>query len=131
MAGDFIYVPPYVPHQEINGSPNEICEAVVVRSGQEPVVINLDVETPEPASAGHPGMPFHPRGWHHCWSCDGMEPIARIFLVLALIQLHSSLAGGNSGQGWTDDVLVPVPPLDPDAALDADAPLDPVARLHP
>jgi uncharacterized RmlC-like cupin family protein len=43
MAGDFIYVPPYVPHQEINGSPNEICEAVVVRSGQEPVVINLDV----------------------------------------------------------------------------------------
>jgi hypothetical protein len=32
----------------------------VVRSGQEPVVINLDVETPEPASAGHPGMPFHP-----------------------------------------------------------------------
>ena len=59
-AGDFIYVPPYVPHQEINGSPDEICEAVVVRSGQEPVVINLDVETPEPASAGHPGMPFHP-----------------------------------------------------------------------
>ena len=59
-AGDFIYVPPYVPHQEINVSPNEICEAVVVRSGQEPVVINLDVETPESASAGHPGMPFHP-----------------------------------------------------------------------
>ena len=50
---------------------------------------------------------------------------------MALIQLHSSLAGGNSGQGWTDDVLVPVPSLDPDAALDADAPLDPVARLHP
>ena len=43
-AGDFIYVPPYVPHQEINGSPDEICEAVVVRSGQEPVVVNLDVE---------------------------------------------------------------------------------------
>jgi uncharacterized RmlC-like cupin family protein len=60
MAGDFIYVPPYVPHQEINGSPSEICEAVVVRSGQEPVVINLDLETPEPASAGHPEMPFHP-----------------------------------------------------------------------
>ena len=49
----------------------------------------------------------------------------------ALIQLHSSLAGGNSGQGWMDDVLVPAPPLDPDAALDADAPLDPVARLDP
>jgi uncharacterized RmlC-like cupin family protein len=62
MAGDFIYVPPYVPHQEINASQNEICEAVVVRSGQEPVVINLDLETPEPASAGNPGMPFHPGG---------------------------------------------------------------------
>jgi uncharacterized RmlC-like cupin family protein len=58
--GDFIYVPPYVPHQEINASPNEICETVVVRDGQDPIVVNLDVHTPEPASAGHRGMPFHP-----------------------------------------------------------------------
>jgi uncharacterized RmlC-like cupin family protein len=58
--GDFIYVPPYVPHQEINASAEESCEAVVVRNGREPVVVNLDVETPEPASEGHPGMPFHP-----------------------------------------------------------------------
>jgi uncharacterized RmlC-like cupin family protein len=62
LAGDFIYVPPYVPHQEINASPNESCEAVVVRNGQEPIVVNLDVAMPEPASAGHPGMPFHPEG---------------------------------------------------------------------
>jgi uncharacterized RmlC-like cupin family protein len=60
QAGDFIYVPPYVPHQEINASADEICEAVVVRNGREPIVVNLDVETPEPASQGHPGMPFHP-----------------------------------------------------------------------
>jgi uncharacterized RmlC-like cupin family protein len=59
-AGDFIYVPPYVPHQEINADPNKTCEAVVVRNGQEPVVVNLDLQTPEPASAGHRGMPFHP-----------------------------------------------------------------------
>lgn len=59
-TGDFIYVPPYVPHQEINASPNEICEAVVVRNGQDPIVINLELETPEPASAGHRGMAFHP-----------------------------------------------------------------------
>jgi uncharacterized RmlC-like cupin family protein len=58
--GDFIYVPPYVPHQEINASPDEICEAVVVRDGQDPIVVNLAVHTPEPASAGHRGMPFHP-----------------------------------------------------------------------
>ncbi len=60
QAGDFIYVPPYVPHQEINASPDEVCEAVVVRNGREPIVVNLDLETPEPASDGHPGMPFHP-----------------------------------------------------------------------
>src|SRR6266852_8362165 len=58
--GDFIYVPPYVPHQEINASRDETCEAVVVRDGQDPIVVNLDLRTPEPASAGHGGMPFHP-----------------------------------------------------------------------
>jgi uncharacterized RmlC-like cupin family protein len=48
--GDFIHVPPYVPHQEINANPNKPLECVVVRSGQEPVVVNLDIdpiETPE------------------------------------------------------------------------------------
>jgi uncharacterized RmlC-like cupin family protein len=58
--GDFIFVPPYVPHQEINASPNEPCEAVVVRSGQDPVVVNLAMQTPEPASAGLSPVPFHP-----------------------------------------------------------------------
>src|SRR5579871_1392549 len=48
--GDFIYVPPYVPHQEINALPDEPVEAVVVRSGQEPVVVNLDIASPEEAS---------------------------------------------------------------------------------
>jgi uncharacterized RmlC-like cupin family protein len=42
--GDFIYVPPYVPHQEINASPNEVLECILVRSGQEPIVVNLDIE---------------------------------------------------------------------------------------
>jgi uncharacterized RmlC-like cupin family protein len=46
-AGDFIYVPPYVPHQEINASSDEPLECVVVRSGQEPIVINLDILTSE------------------------------------------------------------------------------------
>ena len=48
--GDFIYVSPYVPHQEINASAAEPLSCVVVRSGQEPVVVNLDipvVEQPE------------------------------------------------------------------------------------
>jgi hypothetical protein len=33
---------------------------VVVRDGQDPIVVNLDLRTPEAASAGHAGMPFHP-----------------------------------------------------------------------
>src|SRR6201989_2686391 len=49
-AGDFIYVPPYVPHQEINADPNKPVECVVVRSGQEPIVINLDIASPESLS---------------------------------------------------------------------------------
>jgi uncharacterized RmlC-like cupin family protein len=46
--GDFIYVPPYAPHQEINASAGESLECVLVRSGQEPVVVNLDIPTIEP-----------------------------------------------------------------------------------
>src|SRR5438876_9723146 len=48
--GDFIYVPPYVPHQEINASDAEPLSCVICRSGQQPVVVNLDipiVEKPE------------------------------------------------------------------------------------
>ena len=48
--GDFIFVPPFVPHQEINASADEPLECVVIRSGNEAVVVNLDiapVEKPE------------------------------------------------------------------------------------
>jgi len=45
--GDFIYVPPFVPHQEINASRDEVLSCVLVRSGQEPVVVNLDIEPVE------------------------------------------------------------------------------------
>jgi uncharacterized RmlC-like cupin family protein len=45
--GDFIYVPPYVPHQEINASATEVLECVLVRSDGEAVAINLDIEPVE------------------------------------------------------------------------------------
>jgi uncharacterized RmlC-like cupin family protein len=45
--GDFIYVPPFVPHQEINANPDEPLACVLVRSGQDPVVVNLDIEPVE------------------------------------------------------------------------------------
>ena len=46
--GDFIFVPPYVPHQEINALADTPLSCVVVRSGQEPVVVNLDLPDVEP-----------------------------------------------------------------------------------
>ena len=46
--GDFIYVPPFVPHQEINASREELLSCVLVRSGQEPVVVNLEIAPAEP-----------------------------------------------------------------------------------
>ena len=45
--GDFIYVPPFVPHQEINASDDETLECVLVRSDNEAVVVNLDIAPAE------------------------------------------------------------------------------------
>ena len=47
-AGDFIYVPPYVPHQEINASDTIQLNCVLARSGQTGLVFNLDIEPAEP-----------------------------------------------------------------------------------
>jgi len=60
--GDFIYVPPYVPHQEINADPGAPLDCVLMRSDQEPVVVNLNiapVEAPESVYWVDPGHP-HP-----------------------------------------------------------------------
>ncbi len=48
--GDFIFVPPFAPHQEINASDDQTLECVLVRSDGQATVVNLDiaaVETPE------------------------------------------------------------------------------------
>jgi uncharacterized RmlC-like cupin family protein len=60
-CGDFIFVPPFVPHQEINASTTEILSCVLVRSGQDPVVINLDIEPAEPPEEVYWIDPMHPR----------------------------------------------------------------------
>jgi uncharacterized RmlC-like cupin family protein len=49
--GDFIYVAPYAPHQEINASRDDALFCVVVRSDQQPVVVNLDLPDLEPEPA--------------------------------------------------------------------------------
>ena len=58
-AGDFIYVPPYVPHQEINASTSEPLECVLVRSDNEAVVVNLDITAVEQPEAVYWVDPIH------------------------------------------------------------------------
>jgi uncharacterized RmlC-like cupin family protein len=57
--GDFIYVPPYVPHQEINASSDDTLECVLVRSDNEAVVVNLDIEPVEEPSPVRWVDPIH------------------------------------------------------------------------
>ncbi len=58
--GDFIYVPPYVPHQEINANAGIDLQCVLLRSGQEPVAVNLDIEPVEKPEAVYWVDPIHP-----------------------------------------------------------------------
>jgi uncharacterized RmlC-like cupin family protein len=62
--GDFIFIPPYVPHQEINASTDEKLECVVIRSDNEAVVVNLDIEPAEKPENVEWIDPIH-RGHHH------------------------------------------------------------------
>lgn len=39
--GDYVFVPPYVPHREENPHPHETAEIVIARSTQEAIVVNL------------------------------------------------------------------------------------------
>ena len=57
--GDFIFVPPYVPHQEINASETEVLSCVLVRSGQEPIVVNLDIASAEEPTQSRWVDPIH------------------------------------------------------------------------
>jgi uncharacterized RmlC-like cupin family protein len=41
--GDFVFVPPYLVHQEINSSDAAAVDMVVARSSQENVVVNVDL----------------------------------------------------------------------------------------
>jgi uncharacterized RmlC-like cupin family protein len=62
-AGDFLFVPPFLPHQEINPSPDRPALWIVVRSAPEAVVVELtpgadgqyaatDMGAPGPAAPG-------------------------------------------------------------------------------
>ena len=60
--GDFIYVPPFVPHQEINASENETLECVLCRSDGQAVAVNMDIEPVEKPETVLWIDPTHPQG---------------------------------------------------------------------
>src|SRR6187551_1204758 len=60
--GDFIYVPPFVPHQEINASATETLECVLCRSDGEAVAVNLAIEPVEKPEQVLWVDPTHPHG---------------------------------------------------------------------
>ena len=39
--GDYVFIPPYLPHREENPDPNTPAEFVIARSTQEAIVVNL------------------------------------------------------------------------------------------
>jgi len=90
-AGDFIFVPPYVPHQEINASADETLECVLVRSDNEAVVVNLEIEATEQPQAVYWVDPIHARP----------NPALGVF----------SVSGGNSAYGAARNAatIMPIP----------------------
>lgn len=69
-SGDFIFVPPFVPHQEFNANENEELACVVVRRDQEPVIVNLD----KPESRIH-------------GKCTGSMPVIRSSMLESSLRL--------------------------------------------
>ncbi|MGI9330987.1 MAG: cupin domain-containing protein [Gammaproteobacteria bacterium] len=60
--GDFIFVPPFVPHQEMNASAEEPLQCVLVRNDQDPIVINLEIDAVGDPEEVRWVDPHHPAG---------------------------------------------------------------------
>lgn len=59
--GDFIFVPPFVPHQEMNAQVDQPLDCVVVRSDQEPIVVNLEISAADQPEQIYWIDPAHPK----------------------------------------------------------------------
>ena len=116
--GDFIFVPPFVPHQEINALPGDPLECVVVRSDQEAVVVNLDIEPAEEVEEVRWVDPNHPAGvvtrleivsdvvcpWCYLGAANLMRAVtgaggASVRDALAAVPARPEHPGGGDGPG--------------------------------
>jgi uncharacterized RmlC-like cupin family protein len=59
-AGDFLHIPPWLLHMEINPSMDTPVRWVVVRSTPEPIVVNLPANTWDDPDGAHPDLPARP-----------------------------------------------------------------------
>ena len=63
--GDYVYVPPWVPHREENPDQNDDAVVVIARSTQEAIVVNLDdLVWVGPVAVGQRSP--DQRTWHEC-----------------------------------------------------------------
>ena len=63
--GDYVYVPPWVPHREENPDPDGEAVVVIARSTQEAIVVNLDdLVWVGPVAVGQRSP--DQRTWHEC-----------------------------------------------------------------
>lgn len=46
QPGDYVFVPPFVPHREENPDPDTPAEVVIARNSQEAIVVNLETLYP-------------------------------------------------------------------------------------
>jgi uncharacterized RmlC-like cupin family protein len=133
-AGDFLLLPPYVPHQEINPSPNRTAMWIVVRSGPEAIVVDLApgpdgeyvapgssaIAPPVPArgitqeaksSSASPAATVNDRRENTRW--DRTETISLTLLAVSVAAFVAAVVCANwlwnLGNGWL--ALVPVASL--------------------
>lgn len=56
--GDYVFVPPFVPHREENPDPEEEAVVVIARTTQDAIVVNLhDLSWREVDRGAHPSVP--------------------------------------------------------------------------
>jgi uncharacterized RmlC-like cupin family protein len=147
-AGDFLFVPAFLPHQEINPSPDQHALWIVVRSGPEAVVVDLALGAAgeyvsTAADAARPASPqgkTTPRSRGDSASAAGVEEGRRknnqvnrhqlISLALLAVSAVAALVGGVFGELWLSHAVRGWPVIMLAAILAVVAVLDLVWARH-
>ena len=93
--GDFIYVPPYVPHQEINASKDEVLECVLCRSDGEAIAVNIDIQPIETPDEVLWIDPTHPKAVYDSGYLTTYRLLSRFLTKITYSGRHSGLQTSN------------------------------------